>query len=168
MTNEARPVSSSLPASLSGEQGAVPGCRPTWELLGARRRGYSCQLGRGRRVFLRRCSRRAGAAGFSPPPLPGARLQGRGLSGVRNPSKSRGRRGASECRGRSGPASAAVCSLAACGTRPRASLRKRYGCLWVCMKGPADIFQFIFYLFLLNGERRRESGLWVFKNGVLK
>lgn len=171
MTNEARPVSSSLPASLSGEQGAVPGCRDPPGSCWALAAGLLLPAGEGTQGFPAVLLPRAGAAGFSPPPLPGAGLQGRGLSGVRNPSKSGGRRGASECGGRSGPASAAVCSLAACaacGTRPRASLRKRYGCLWACVKGPADIFQFIFYLFLLNSERRRESRLWVFKNGVLR
>lgn len=40
--------------------------RPTWERLGARRQGHSCQLGRGHGVFLWHCFRKALSASPSP------------------------------------------------------------------------------------------------------
>lgn len=72
-----------LPPSLSRDQGAVPGCRDPPGSGWARAAWATLPAGEGTRVFLPRCSGWAGVAAISPPPLPGAGLQGRGLSGVR-------------------------------------------------------------------------------------
>lgn len=101
------PIPPSFPPSLVNRDERSPACvllplclplrragrcprlqRPTWELLGARRRGYSCQLGRGRRVFQRRCSGRLGPRGSLRLPFPGLDFKGGVLAGsgtLRNP-----------------------------------------------------------------------------------